>query len=68
MSLYNMPDGCRYPSDLDYYDAVNPPQQCPGCKLATFECECCECGASPAQACEDGCGLADAALSFGARI
>lgn len=57
MSLYNMPPGCMDASDVDYYNRINPPQQCPGCKLAEYECECCkQCGANPDQAHEEWCG------------
>lgn len=60
MSLYNLPDGCLDASDLDYYDRINPPQRCRGCKQAEQDCECCrECGATPEQACEPNCGLGD---------
>lgn len=60
MSGFNLPPGCLYPSDADYYNAINPPTQCPGCECADYECECCdECGATPDQACEEWCGVAD---------
>ena len=38
--MWNMPPGCLDASDLDYYDRINPPEQCPNCKQAVYECEC----------------------------
>lgn len=39
--------------------------QCPGCKLGTFECECCpSCHAAPDQACDEHCGLESEGLSI----
>lgn len=60
MGFYNMPAGCFGPSDIDHYAALgmHDSEQCTGCKLATFECECCvRCLATPDQACEPWCGL-----------